>query len=433
MGAYPGPMDTGPARALCRFIDDSPSPLHAATALARGLAAAGFHELSLERPSWGGLAPGRYFVRRAAAVCGFIVRSRELERFLLVGAHTDSPHLRLKPRPGFLAEGYRQLAVEVYGGALLNSWLDRDLGIAGTVTGADGRERLVCVDRPVARVAQLAIHLDRKVNDDGLRLNPQTQLQPIWGLAREGETGQEAFLLLLERASGIPATEIITHDLALYDLGGSRLGGGEEELIFAPRLDNLASCHAGLVALTASADGDPSAVPVLVCFDHEEVGSGSDRGAGGTFLGVVLERLALELGHGRATYLAALARSMMISADMAHGVHPNYPDRHDPRHRPVLGRGPVLKTNHNQRYATSVSSATHIHLLARRAEIPLQDFVARNDLGCGSTIGPLAAAQLGISVADVGTPMLSMHSARECAATVDHPAFIKLLHVHFVG
>ncbi len=294
-------MDTGPARALCRFIDDSPSPLHAATSLARGLAAANFHELPLERPTWGSLGPGRYFVRRAACICAFIVRSKELERFLLVGAHTDSPHLRLKPRPAFVNEGCRQLAIEVYGGALNNSWLDRDLGIAGVVSAADGSQKLVCIDRPVARVSQLAVHLDRKVNEDGLKLNSQTHLSPMWGLSREGESGQEAFLLLLERASGIPAPEIIAHDLSLYDLSGSRLGGGEEELILAPRLDNLASCHAGLVALTASPDGDPSAVPVLVCFDHEEVGSGSDRGADGTFLTMVLERLSIELGHPRAT------------------------------------------------------------------------------------------------------------------------------------
>ncbi len=264
-------MDTGPARALCRFIDDSPSPIHAATSLARGLAAAGFSELPLDRPTWGGLAPGRYLVRRGASVLAFIVRSKELERFLLVGAHSDSPHLRLKPRPAFVAEGCRQLAVEVYGGALLNSWLDRDLGLAGVVHAADASHRLICIDRPIARVPQLAIHLDRKVNEDGLKLNAQTQLNPVWGLAREGEGGQEAFLLLLERASGIPAAEIVAHDLSLYDLEGSRLGGAEEEFIFAPRLDKLASCHAGLVALTASADGDPSAVPVLVCLDHEEV------------------------------------------------------------------------------------------------------------------------------------------------------------------
>jgi len=425
-------MDTGPARALCRFIDDSPSPMHAATSLARGLAAAGFTDLPLERPEWG-LAPGRYQVRRGASIAAFILRSRDLDRFQLVGAHTDSPHLRLKPHPSFSAEGCRQLGVEVYGSALWNSWLDRDLGLAGTVHGADGTQILVSIDRPLARVSQLAIHLDRKVNEEGLKLNPQLHLAPIWGLSRDGVDSHHEFLALLEKASGIPATEIVAHDLSLYDLTNSRLGGADEELIFAPRLDNLASCHAGLVALTAAGEGDQRALPLLVCLDHEEVGSTSDRGAAGSFLEVVLERISLELGTSRAGYLSMLSRSQMLSADMAHAAHPNYPERSEPRHKPLLGRGPVLKCNHNQRYATSGTSAAHVHQLARHAGITLQDFVARSDIGCGSTIGPLAAARLGVSVADVGNPMLSMHSARECAATSDHPAYIALLHAHFLG
>jgi aspartyl aminopeptidase len=422
-------MDNGPARALCRFIDDSPSPMHAAVALSRGLGAAGFAELSLEKADWS-LAPGKYLIRRGASVAAFIVRSRDLERFALVGAHTDSPHLRLKPRAAFAAEGCKQLGVEVYGGALLNSWLDRDLGLAGTVHVADGTMRLVCIDRPLARVAQLAIHLDRKINDEGLKLNAQTHLAPIWGLSPEGGDAQAEFAALLERACGVPASEIVAHELSLYDLSSSRLGGADEDLILAPRLDNLASCHAGMVALTIAADGDPKALPVLACLDHEEVGSGSDRGADGTFLAVVLERLSLALGQTRAQFLATLSRSLMVSADMAHAAHPNYADRHEPRHKPQLGKGPVLKSNANQRYATSGQSAAALHQLARRSSVTLQDFVARTDLGCGSTIGPISAARLGVSVVDVGNPMLSMHSARECAATADHPPYIKLLAEH---
>ena len=422
-------MDNAPAQALCRFIDDSPSPAHAATTLARGLAAAGFAEVEAERAEWG-LSPGRYLVRRGASVVAFIVRGSEPNRFSLVGAHTDSPHLRLKPRPAFQAEGCMQLGVEVYGGALLNSWLDRDLGLAGTVHGADGTARLVCIDRPVARVAQLAIHLDRKINDDGLKLNAQTHLAPIWGLARDGADVQAEFAALLEKASGIAAADIVAHDLSLFDLTESRLGGAAEDLILAPRLDNLASCHAGLIALVAAGDGDPRTVPVLACLDHEEVGSTSDRGADGSFVGMVLERIALELGLSRAAFLAALSSSLMISADMAHAAHPNYADRHEPRHKPLLGHGPVLKCNHNQRYATSGASAAALRSLARRAGVPLQDFVARTDLGCGSTIGPISAARLGMSVVDVGSPMLSMHSARECAATADHPLYIALLRAH---
>ena len=419
-------MDIAPARALCRFIDDSPSPSHAAASLSLALKAKGFLPLDLTKADWG-LAPGKWQVRRGAAVIAFVVRTkRKPKRFLLVGAHTDSPHLRLKPRPAYACEGCLQFGVEVYGGALLNSWLDRDLGLAGTVHTADGREHLVRIARPVARVPQLAIHLDRKINDDGLKLNPQTHLAPIWGLAGAKTDPTDALRQLAESA-GLPASDIVSHDLSLYDLTPATLGGANEEFIFAGRIDNLASCHAGLSALTSAIDGDADTVPVLACFDHEEVGSDSDCGAGGPLLDAVLERIALGLGMDRATHLAALASSTMISADMAHAVHPNYADRHEPRHKPQLGQGPVLKSNVNQRYATSATTAAQMRVLATKAGVPLQDFVARSDIGCGSTIGPVTAARLGIAVADVGTPMLSMHSARECAASADHPHYIKLL------
>ncbi|MBA2479633.1 MAG: M18 family aminopeptidase [Planctomycetes bacterium] len=420
------------ATALCRFIDASPSPAHAAATLVGQLVAAGFSELSLTQPEWR-LAPGRFLVRRGASVVAFVVRGAKPTRFALVGAHTDSPHLRLKPRAAFQSEGCCQLGVEVYGGALLNSWLDRDLGLAGTVHASDGSERLIRIDRPLARVPQLAIHLDRKVTEDGLKLNAQTQLAPIWALATEGTDAAAAFADLLAAASGIAATDIAAHDLSLYDLTPSAIGGAGGEFVFAPRLDNLASCHAGAMALIAATDGEPSSVAVLACHDHEEVGSTSASGADGSLLGTALERIALGLGQSRAEHLAALASSLMISADMAHAVHPNYADRHEPRHKPQLGKGPVLKNNHNQRYATSAASAAAVRALAARARVPLQDFVTRTDLGCGTTIGPISAARLGICVADVGNPMLSMHSARECAATADHPPYIALLREHLKG
>ncbi len=420
--------DLAPARALCQFIDDSPSPAHAAATLVKALKAKGFITLDATKPEWA-LAPGRYLLRRGASVVAFVLRKKKFRRFHLVGAHTDSPHLRLKPRPAYVCEGCLQFGVEVYGGALYNSWLDRDLGLAGTVHTADGEERLVRIHRPLARVAQLAIHLDRKVNDEGLKLNPQLHLAPLWGLAAPGSDANDALRQLAE-AVDLPAAEIAAHDLSLYDLTPSTLGGAHEELIFAPRLDNLASCHAGLSALLAAFDGDAEVVPVLACFDHEEVGSHSDTGADGPLLGAVLERIALETGMGRGAYLAALADSLLISADMAHAVHPNYPDRHEPRHKPQLGQGPVLKSNSNVRYATTGASAAAMRALAAKAGVTLQDFVARTDLGCGSTIGPAVAARLGIAVADVGNPMLSMHSARECAASADHAPYIALLTEH---
>ncbi|MBA3936413.1 MAG: M18 family aminopeptidase [Planctomycetes bacterium] len=424
------------ARDLCTFIDAAPSSAHAAQTLADRLLAAGFHELDARAPQWQ-LAAGRFLVRRGATVIAFILRGAgPPQRFRLIGAHTDSPHLRLKPRAAYHCEGCRQFGVEVYGGALLNSWLDRDLGLAGTVHTADGGRHLVRLHRPLARVAQLAIHLDRKINDDGLRLNPQLHLAPFWGLAgseKDGKNEADAAFTALLATAGVSAGEIVAHDLALYDLTASTLGGAADEFIFAPRLDNLASCHAGLAALLDAGDGDAATVPVLACFDHEEVGSGSDTGADGPLLGAVLERIALERGLGRAAFLAALAGSALISADMAHAVHPNYADRHEPRHKPRLGGGPVLKSSANVRYATTADSAAALRALAKRADVTLQDFVVRSDLGCGSTIGPATAARLGLSVVDVGNPMLSMHSARECAASADHAPYIRLLTEHLRG
>ena len=401
---------------LCAFIDASPSPAHAAATLVARLVAAGFRGLDLQAPRWE-LPAGRWYVASGASVVAFILRDGAPRRYALVGAHTDSPHLRLKPRAPFACEGCLQLGVEIYGGVLLNSWLDRDLGLAGTVHTVDGRALPVLLRRPLARVPQLAIHLDRALNDQGLKLNPQTQLAPIWGLAGNASP-DDAFADLLATAAGVPVDQLLTHDLSLFDLTPSTAGGANGELLFAPRLDNLASVFAGLTALLQERDDDAlGSVPVLACFDHEEVGSTSRDGAAGTLLATVLERIALARGVDRQAHLAALAGSLMLSADMAHAVHPNYADRHEPRHKPKLGGGPVLKANHNQRYATSAETAAAVHRLARAAGVTLQDFVARTDLGCGSTIGPAVAARLGIAVADLGAPMLSMHSSREqCGA-----------------
>lgn len=419
-------MSASAADSLCRFIDAAPAPVFAANALVEALAGAGFTQLDATAPRWD-LAPGGWMVRRGNAVVAFRLRSRRIARLALVGAHVDSPHLRLKPNAAYACEGCLQLGVEVYGGALLNSWLDRDLGLAGSVALRDGRLRPVRLHRALARVAQLAIHLDRKINDDGLKLNPQSHLAPLWGLAGKDADAAGELRTLLAEAAGCAADDIAGHDLALYDLTPAATGGARGELLFAGRLDNLASCHAGLCALLAAGEGPEDVLPVLACFDHEEVGSASATGAEGPALAHTLERIALALGIGREAWLAALAGSLMVSADMAHAVHPNWPERHEPRHKPRLGGGPVLKSNANQRYATGAAGAARIRALARAAQVPLQDFVARTDLGCGSTIGPAVAAGLGLEVVDLGSPMLSMHSARECAAGADQAAMIALL------
>jgi aspartyl aminopeptidase len=414
---------------LMAFLDAAPAPSLAADELVRRLRAAGFRELPLADPVWP-TAPGGWFVRRGAAVIAGIRRAGELRRFRLVGAHVDSPHLRLKPCAAHANEGCLQLGVEVYGGALLNSWLDRDLGLAGEVVDRSGRRHSLRIDRPLARVPQLAIHLDRAITDDGLKLNKQQHLAPIWGLAAKDEDPVAALHALVASAVGLAPAEVAASDLSLTDLQRAARLGRDGEFLVAGRLDNLVSCHAGLTALLAATAGDPTCMPVLACFDHEEVGSGSDSGADGSLLGAILERLALAAGLDRAGYLAVLADSLLLSADMAHAVHPNYADRHEPRHKPRLGGGPVLKTNHNQRYATTAAGAAAVRTLAAGAGVTMQDFVARSDLGCGSTIGPAAAAHLGIQVVDLGAPMLSMHSARELMACADVAPYARLLTAH---
>lgn len=420
-----------PIAALCRFLDDAPCPSFAADALEGLLEAQGFASLAMDA-SWP-CGPGRFRVRRGDSLVAFVLRAQRPQRFHLVGAHTDSPHLRLKPVPARIAEGCLLLTVEVYGGALWNSWLDRDLGLAGTLHTTDGTAHRVRLDRPFARIPQLAIHLDRKVNDEGLKLNAQTHLIPIWGLAGDGVDAVAKLDAVLAAAAGISASDIVSRDLSLYDCTRATRGGAEQEFLFAARLDNLVSCQAGALALSAAADGDATTVPVLACFDHEEVGSASDTGADGAFLAQVLERITLAAGLDRSAHLAALAGSQALSADMAHAVHPAYVDRHDATHQPRLGHGPVIKSNVNQRYATSAASAARLRRLARREHIAIQDFASRNDLGCGSTIGPAVAAHLGMAVVDVGLPMLSMHAAREWMAVADHDPYIKLLAAHLRG
>lgn len=426
-----GPMSD--ALELCRFIDAAPSPRHAAATLVAALTEAGYRRLELTAPRWDLTPGGWYVVRGASVIAGWLRAASPPRSVLAVGAHTDSPNLRLKPRPAYASEGCLQLGVEVYGGALHNSWLDRDLGLAGAVFTADGRAHLVDLRRPLARVPQLAIHLDRKVNDEGLKLNPQQHLAPLWGLVGSGEEPARVLAELLATAAGLAPGDVVGHDLGLYDLTPAVRGGVRDELVFAGRLDNLASCHAGLCALRAAADGPAEVMPVLACFDHEEVGSGSVDGAGGPLLAVVLERIIDELGGGRSAYHACVAASLMASADMAHAAHPNYGDRHEPRHKPTLGGGPVLKSNVNQRYGTAGAGYARMVGLARKAGVPVQDFVTRTDLGCGSTIGPITAARLGMAVVDLGAPMLSMHSARECCAAADHARYVALLTAHLAG
>lgn len=413
---------------LLDFLGASPTPFHAVASATARLTAAGFQPLA-ETDSWAELKPGRYaFAHGGSSLLAFVVpEGKRIAGFRLVGAHTDSPNLRLKPNAEYKKEGYAQLGVEVYGGVLLNSWLDRDLSLAGRVFVREGERvesRLVRFTMPMLRIAQLAIHLDREVNDGGLKLNRQEHLAPIFGLG----DGKDLAALLAEELQ-IARERIVGSDLMLYDVVAPTLGGRESEMIFSARLDNLAMCHAGIRALIDAAPRAQASdlVPVVALFDHEEVGSETAYGAHSAFLPRALERVVNARGGSREDYHRALAGSLCVSADMAHAVHPNYEGRHESRHKPVLNGGPVIKVNAQQRYATSGGTAMLFRDLCSKAEVPVQHYAHRTDLACGSTIGPIASTLLGIRTVDVGNPMLSMHSARELGGAKDPAMMTKAL------
>ncbi|OBB93120.1 M18 family aminopeptidase [Mycobacterium sp. 852002-40037_SCH5390672] len=409
------------AAGLCEFIDASPSPFHVCATVAGRLLASGYTELRESDP-WPA-QPGRYFTVRA----GSLVAWNSVESsgpFRIVGAHTDSPNLRVKQHPDRAVAGWRVVALEPYGGAWLNSWLDRDLGISGRLSVRDGSgvdHRLVRIDEPIMRVPQLAIHLaeDRK----SLTLDPQRHVNAVWGV---GETARSFVEYVADRA-GVAATDVLAADLMTHDLTPSSVIGADASLLSAPRLDNQASCYAGLEALLALEQA-PAYLPVLVLFDHEEVGSSSDHGAQSDLLGTVLERIVLAAGGSREDYLRRLPASLLASADMAHATHPNYPERHEPGHPIAVNAGPVLKVHPNLRYATDGRTAAAFALACQQAGVALQRYEHRADLPCGSTIGPLTSARTGIPTVDVGAAQLAMHSARELMGAQDVAAYSAAMH-----
>lgn len=406
---------------MLAFIEAAPSPFHACAEAARRLEAAGFRSLR-EIDAWPA-EPGAYLVRRGGSLVAWASgpHHQPADGFRVIGAHTDSPNLRVKPQPDVWRSGYRQLAVEVYGGALLNSWLDRDLGLSGRVVvrGSNGpEERLLRVDRPLLRVPQLAIHLDREITSKGLLLNPQQHLTPIWGL---GDASRGGFSTFVAQELCVTSDAILGWDVMAHDLTPGCLAGVGDELVSSPRLDNLCSAWAAVDALIAAttAGAELAQVPLIVLFDHEEVGSTSDRGADSTLLPSVTERIVLGMGGGRDDVLRGLAASVCCSADNAHATHPNYADRHEPNHLIELNKGPVLKVNANARYATDAASTAVFVEACEQAGVPHQRYAHRSDLPCGSTIGPITSARLGISTFDVGAPQLAMHSARELGGSAD--------------
>ena len=406
------------AQGLCEFIDASPSPFHVCVTVADRLRAAGFTELA-EGDAWPG--SGDFFTVRAGSLMAWRAGGQAGVPFRVVGAHTDSPNLRVKQHPDRFVSGWQVVALQPYGGAWLNSWLDRDLGISGrlSVRSASNNgvieHKLIRIDKPILRVPQLAIHLaeDRK----SVSLNPQRHLNAVWGVG----SGMRSFVGYIAEQAGVDADDVLGFDLMTHDLTPSTLAGVDRELVSAPRLDNQCSCYAGLEAFLAA---EPDrCLPVLALFDHEEVGSQSDHGAQSELLPTVLERIALAEGGGREDFLRRLPASMVASGDMAHATHPNYPERHEPGHLIGVNAGPVLKVQPNLRYATDGRTAAAFALACQQAGVPLQRYEHRADLPCGSTIGPMTSARTGVPTVDVGAAQLAMHSAREVMGADDVAAY----------
>lgn len=426
--------------ALRQYLDQSPSPFHAVATSASMLDQAGFTRWSWD-DRW-----DLEQVRAEGTRGGYILRDGALfawrtdthvpaqAPYRIIGAHTDSPGLRIKQRPEFTNVGWRQLAVEVYGGPLLHTWLDRDLGLAGRLALRAGGSALVRIDRPIARIPSVAIHLDREVNERGLVLDRHAHLAPVWATEAglDGHTSPAGLAEFLLQGSGLDASEIAGWELQFFDVTPSAVMGADSSLLASGRLDNLVSCWAATRALLA-AQPSPQHLHVIALFDHEEVGSASATGASGPMLEMVLHRLSAARGADDLGYLQAIGGSLCISADNAHAVHPNYADRHDPLHRPMVNRGPAIKDNVNQRYATTSLTAAVFQRACRAAGVPWQTFSSKNTIPCGSTIGPLTATRLGIDTVDVGVPQLSMHSARELCGSMDPHYLAEALTAFFDG
>ena len=423
-------MDSTPSQGLLDFLQRSPSPFHATHTMREALKKAGYQALD-EREIWQLQPQGRYYVTRngSSIIAIQLGKNEPIEHGIrLIGAHTDSPCLKVKPQPELARQGYWQLGVEVYGGALLSPWFDRDLSLAGRVTFKNKdqlQSRLIDFKQAIATIPSLAIHLNREANN-GWTINPQTELPPILAQLHADEHKDFRALLAeqLQREHGISDASILDYELCFYDTQAAAVIGLNQDFISGARLDNLLSCYAGLQALLNS---DDQHTQVLVCTDHEEVGSNSSCGADGPFLEQVLRRA---LGSEE-SFVRCIQKSLLISADNAHGIHPNYADKHDGNHGPLLNKGPLIKVNANQRYATNSETSSFFKLICQQADVPVQSFVTRTDLGCGSTIGPITAGQLGIQTIDIGVPTFAMHSIRELAGSHDLGYLIKALQTFY--
>jgi aspartyl aminopeptidase len=421
-------------QSLLDFIDHSPSPWHAVSSITNKLKENGFKPL-IENQPWQFKKNGRYYVvRDGASIIAFVIGEKPISEagFKIVGAHTDSPGLRLKPKAAFSNQGIAQLGVEVYGGPILATFTDRDLSLAGRVTVRNSNSfnaHLVQLHESVVRLPNLAIHMNREVNDKGLVLNKQTGLPLIFGFAADNPEAHIQLTQALAKPLNVNPTDILTWDLNVYDTQKGSTWGANQEFIANSQLDNLASCHAALTALVATEL--PASTSICAFFDHEEVGSESATGAGGSFMTDIIQRICVSTQTSEEERLQGFANSFFISADMAHAYHPNHPSAYEPCHHAIVNQGPVIKTNASQRYSTNADTAARFIQLCEQASVPYQQYAHRTDLGCGSTIGPILSAQLGMACVDVGSPMWAMHSIRESAGVLDHSYMIAVLKQHF--
>jgi len=413
------------AQKLIDFVYDSPTAFHAVSAVKNILTSCGFTEVK-EEEKWNLEKGGKYFVtKNDSAIAAFVVGKGNVEEngFKIVGAHTDSPTFRIKPAPEMTSEGtYVRLNTEVYGGPILNTWLDRPLAVAGRVTLKSHsilhpETRLVDINRPILIIPNLAIHMNRNVNQ-GVELNKQKDTLPLMAHVNESLEKGNYLLNTVAEELKVEASQIIDFDLFLYEFEKGSIIGLNNEFISCGRLDDLAMVHAGIEALinVEATEG----TNVMVAFDNEEVGSSTKQGGDSQFLSNILERIAISQGKGREDFLRALARSFMISADLAHAVHPNVGEKHDPINRPLLNKGPVIKISANQSYTTDSNSDAVYEEICKKAGVPVQKFVNRSDERGGSTIGPISSTHLDIRSVDMGTPIIAMHSVRELAGVLDH-------------
>lgn len=440
------------AQDLVDFVSTSPTAWHAAETSTLRLVQSGFVELNVNQ-AWNVSLGEMIFVRHEGTVFAFVLGNQDptVAGIRWVGAHTDSPHLRLKPKGAFSKVKHNgaslvQLAVEPYGGVLLHTWFDRDLSLAGRVHIKENamdqendsplgiRSIEVNIKESVARIPTLAIHLNRSVNTEGFAPNPQEHLSPVFTLG-----GDETFLEMLETHAGVSPGSILGFDLSLYDAQPPALIGKDKEWVSAPRLDNLACSHAALSALIGSSKSNAPFTRAVVLYDHEECGSKSERGAASPMLRRVTEKLLSSFASGNSALVGSeafhqtMSKSVFVSADMAHALHPNYREKHEPQHLPFMGGGPVIKSNANLSYGTDGKSSSWFASMCKNAGIEPQYFVTRSDIACGSTIGPITAALHGVPVVDVGNPMWSMHSCREMASSTDVPKMIAVLRQCFLG